>query len=299
MGRPVSDWSDISAQALLLPAAVQSSPRLGNGERERGSPAMMVPNRDSSMAPELASRPQMVNRDSASAPEAVVLSDEGEYSPQPYRDQASLRRPPHDRLSVPLPDLAASLGPTPELSPEIRQAESVSVVVGGVNASTATAVRMVEKRASAVGHSTTTANRQRALSKHRVSNASRFSFQFGDGGKAEEEVLEGKYRESTLMMGSAGGEGDEEDDEGEFDEGAMDDLDEFEVERGLDYHHHDGGIRGNDSDESLSHLVADHLTCCFPALNASVSLSFACPAEHMYSPYRQARSSRAPHSMAS
>jgi hypothetical protein len=50
------------------------------------------------------------------------------------------------------------------------------------------------------------------------------------------------------------------------------------------HHHDDGGVHVDDSDESLAHVAVDHLTCCSPALVASVQLAFACPTEQASAP---------------
>ena len=47
------------------------------------------------------------------------------------------------------------------------------------------------------------------------------------------------------------------------------------------HHHDDGGVHVDDSDESLAHVAVDHLTCCSPALVASMQHAFACPTEQV------------------
>jgi hypothetical protein len=86
--------------------------------------------------------------------------------------------------------------------------------------------KLVEKRASAVGHSS-----KRPMNsgvKHHVSNASRFSFQMG-GGSAEEQALEAKARRMTMNGEGVGNTLGDDDDEDFFDEDAMDDMDEMEM----------------------------------------------------------------------
>ncbi|KAK3686376.1 hypothetical protein LTR37_019886 [Vermiconidia calcicola] len=138
--------------------------------------------------------------------------------------------------ALPSPSLSfPSDQPTPV--PEVAQ----SVVVAK------SPPKIVEKRASAVGHAkrrtgppstSGNLNGNGTLPQHRVSNASRFSFQFG-GSAAEELALEEKYsRVATRDSGgvdSTGGYREEEEEEEEeyFDEDAMDDLDEMEVQDGL------------------------------------------------------------------
>lgn len=102
--------------------------------------------------------------------------------------------------------------------------------------------KLVEKRASAVGH----AKRLSVGPKHRVSNASRFSFQMGASAD-EEQMLEEKHRRMAANGGGAATRKpqspDEEDDDDYFDEDAMDDEDEIEThmrEQGNDQFHPDG-----------------------------------------------------------
>ena len=90
--------------------------------------------------------------------------------------------------------------------------------------------RLVEKLASAVGHAKRKGSRKDQL-EHHVSNASRFSFQFG-GSAAEEKALEEKARKvRTNGHGGANPPGDEDDDDF-FDEDAMYDMDEMEMQAG-------------------------------------------------------------------
>lgn len=140
--------------------------------------------------------------------------------------------------------------------------------------------KLVEKRASAVGH----AKRLSTGPKHRVSNASRFSFQMG-GSADEEQMLEEKHRKMAASGGSAAQSSrkpqspDEDDEDDYFDEDAMDDEDEMETqmrEHGNDNHHPDGYFPQQhlqppvqDSDEGS--IYDDEI----PDIRASHDLSYA------------------------
>ncbi|KAI5362160.1 hypothetical protein Slin15195_G058120 [Septoria linicola] len=113
------------------------------------------------------------------------------------------------------PDMTAGL-PTPDQTPK-----SVSDV----------SPKLVEKRKSAAGHS----RKVSAIPKKHASNASRFSFQFGGESAAQEQALEEKHRkiasrEITEPVIRSAGSGEEEDDDDYFDEDAMDDMDELEMQ---------------------------------------------------------------------
>ncbi|CAK4000185.1 Hypothetical predicted protein [Lecanosticta acicola] len=90
--------------------------------------------------------------------------------------------------------------------------------------------KLVEKRASAVGHSRKASNGP----KHHASNASRFSFQYGTESAAQEQALEDKHRKMSsreIAQTAPRGRSPEEDDEDDyFDEDAMDDMDEMEMQ---------------------------------------------------------------------
>ena len=141
----------------------------------------------------------------------------------PGSSNASLRGP-SPALPSPSIQSLASNQPTPE--PQI--ADSVRTIQA------TSPPRLVEKRVSAVGHAKRASNNF-GLPKHHVSNASRFSFQFG-GPSAEEKALEEKFRSTSTSsasneedgMGVGNVLGDE--DEDYFDEDAMDDMDEMEVQ---------------------------------------------------------------------
>ncbi|KAK0927770.1 hypothetical protein LTR91_003068 [Friedmanniomyces endolithicus] len=148
----------------------------------------------------------------------------------PLIPQRTSSQPPDPHLSLPylpLPGRTSDL-PTPELTPEIGTADSIHfpstmnrVAVVQQQAPQHQPPRVVERRVSAAGHAARRVSTTKA--RHRVSNASRFSFQF-DEGREEEKALEEKGR--LIGRGEGGGDGEEEE---EFDEGAMDDLDELEV----------------------------------------------------------------------
>ncbi|KXT06888.1 hypothetical protein AC578_7280 [Pseudocercospora eumusae] len=109
---------------------------------------------------------------------------------------------------------------TPDQTPELVQ---------GAKAfrTSSTAPKLVVKRKSAVGHSRKSAN----IPKHHPSNASRFSFQFGESA-AQEQALEEKHRKRDLTQSHVQGRSADEEDEDEyFDEDAMDDMDEFEMQQ--------------------------------------------------------------------
>ncbi|TKA34175.1 hypothetical protein B0A50_00155 [Salinomyces thailandicus] len=145
------------------------------------------------------------HRNPGVAPE-VVLVPERESSPrlQALRSTTRSRKP--------------SVVTTPEATPEVVQAETVNVVASK------SPHKLVEKRASAVGHS----RRLSGVPKHHASNASRFSFQLGESA-AEEQALEDKHRKVKGQSGELQRQLSPDEDEDEFDEGAMDDMDELEL----------------------------------------------------------------------
>jgi hypothetical protein len=89
--------------------------------------------------------------------------------------------------------------------------------------------KLVEKRASAVGHSSKRPMNH-GMPKHHVSNASRFSFQLGESAAQEHELEEKARRMRASGEGVDNPLGDDDDDDDFFDEDAMDDLDEMEVQ---------------------------------------------------------------------
>ncbi|CZT20729.1 uncharacterized protein RCC_06587 [Ramularia collo-cygni] len=110
-----------------------------------------------------------------------------------------------------------SATPTPDTTPDSR--------------SPATSRKLVEKRASAVGH----AKRASGTPKKHASNASRFSFQLGES-TAQEQALEEKHRKIVSNSGPskqathATSPDEDEDEDDYFDEDAMDDMDEMEMQ---------------------------------------------------------------------
>lgn len=91
-----------------------------------------------------------------------------------------------------------------------------------------TSPKLVEKRKSAAGHS----KKISTLPKHNPSTASRFSFQFGESA-AQEQALEEKHRKVVSRDGSqpvVRGASPDADDDDYFDEDAMNDMDELEMQ---------------------------------------------------------------------
>ena len=140
-----------------------------------------------------------------------------------------------DALKLPNPNeatdstLFSPSADSPQETPEIKTAEFAAAPV---KTQPATPAKLVEKRPSAVGHS----KRVSRVIKHRASNASRFSFQFG-GSAAEERALEEKHHRMAEIAGIPKPSSPlalEDDEDDYFDEDAMDDLDEMEVQNAND-----------------------------------------------------------------
>ncbi|GIZ45076.1 hypothetical protein CKM354_000826000 [Cercospora kikuchii] len=119
----------------------------------------------------------------------------------------------------------ASVGVSNDQSPRTSPDDTATSAQG-------TPLKFVEKRKSAVGHS----RKSSTLPRKHASNASRFSFQFGESA-AEEQALEEKHRKiasreitHTVVRGNS----PDEDDEDFFDEDAMDDMDELEMQASSD-----------------------------------------------------------------
>ncbi|KAK0275223.1 hypothetical protein LTR35_011271 [Friedmanniomyces endolithicus] len=227
--RPLSAISDLPPPAGVV--SVQSAPTSPQRRRERtaseatarpfsaGAQALL-----SSLSGYEANAPlslpvqrvQSPYLDPAPAPSLIM-------PPIPERNSSQTPDATHLSLAhLPLPGRTSDL-PTPELTPEIGTADSIhfptiNKVAVVQQQAPQQLPRVVERRVSAAGHAARRVSTTKA--RHRVSNASRFSFQF-DEGREEERALEEKGR---LVHG-----GGEEDGEEEFDEGAMDDLDELEV----------------------------------------------------------------------
>lgn len=174
------------------------------------------------------------------------------------RSTEPARTSPRPPISITIPDLPAPSRPPPEVppraashtfhtmsplstinspsidipsdapTPEPQVADSVRF--SQIPSDKPSKPRLVEKLASAVGHSSKKRNANNGTPKHHASNASRFSFQFG-GSAAEELALEEKARK--VRQNGEGVDntlGDEDnDDEDFFDEDAMDDMDEMEM----------------------------------------------------------------------
>lgn len=212
--RPISAVSDIPITAA--PTSPEARARSPSEVTARPYSTMLSQPAISSIAehPVPMTKERSPNRNSESAPEAVMI---------PQRDSSLAPEVASPfRLSIPIPDRGSSLV-TPELTPEIVQAESVPLAAIKAQQSPP---KLVEKRASAVGHS----RKMSGISKHRVSNASRFSFQFNDSA-AEEQLLEDKHRKIKGQSAELERQAGLEDDEDDFDESAMDDMDELEVQQ--------------------------------------------------------------------
>lgn len=114
----------------------------------------------------------------------------------------------------------AHLDDTPETPTPVRTPDSQSP---------GSSRKLVEKRASAVGHG----KRASTTPKKHASNASRFSFQLGESA-AQEHALEEKHRKIVSSSGPAQPTpralSPDEDEDDYFDEDAMDDMDEMELQ---------------------------------------------------------------------
>lgn len=187
-------FSSAFAQLPGVASIAEETPRLGQGE---------MPSLPARTPPEIPARNTSRQVD-ALAPPPTLGSPAGSI--------ALSSRIPSPSLSIP------STQPTPE--PQVAE----TVIVTATKA--ASPPKLVEKRASAVGH----ARRSSGAPKHRVSNASRFSFQFG-GSAAEEQALEEKARKIGVTSREEVRSPEEEDEEEYFDEDAMDDMDEMELQQ--------------------------------------------------------------------
>ena len=232
----VSDLPPQSARASMLPQASAESRRRDEEETSprpfssaSGFPIGPTFSPIAEQPPQLSpgseqsskrSVQQSSDRDPTTAPEAVT-------TPAPESMIESSAAPSREGLSIPIPDRNSSLGTSPELTPEIKQAETMNV------SASKRAPKLVEKRPSAAGHSS---KRLSGLPKHNPSNASRFSFQLGESAR-EEQVLEEKHRK----MKSQNRQLSPDEDEDEFDESAMDDMDEFEMQEQLDEDYEEHG----------------------------------------------------------
>lgn len=170
------------------------------------SSKLLASHRDSTMAPEAVHQP---NRDSGQAPEFLSPSQVPGMMRIPIPERGSSRWTPE--MS------------TPELTPEIREVQTAMAFRAPQSP-----IKLVEKRASAAGHS----QRSTGGPKHHVSNASRFSFQFEKESAVEEQKLMDKHERVTRDMTGMHVRGPSPDDEEDyFDEDAMDDMDEMEVQQ--------------------------------------------------------------------
>ena len=254
---PVSPRSTYGGTAMVLPPIQGLSPDsplqqqpiglgLGLGplhspllQASRSSPVVGSPYRDSSQAPQLWEHGSAAT--SAMSPSAVPLP----LSPFTHNNSNATNSPagvplplspytndtPLSPRFLALPPAPPSPLPSPGFTetPEIVSAEAFSVGSPQQASQVSSPVRLVEKRASAAGHSTTKGLKP-AIAKN-VSNASRFSFQFGEGSERQERALEDKHRRVASREINTEEDVDGEEEDGEFDEGAMDDLDELELEQ--------------------------------------------------------------------
>lgn len=211
--RPVSDMSMLGGR---FDAPTSHPTTFYNGDRDSRltthtqSPSVSTMNENASPS-QGPSRPQSQSPPTKAIHPALRNIISGPNSPKPaFPDHTSAHSSPAFNSS------AAS---TPE--PAVADA---AVTLQPPN----TPPRLVEKRASAVGHTKPAAS---LTPKHAASNASRFSFQL-DASAAEEKALEEKHRRmasGTHQRKQSVTEQDEDDDD-YFDEGAMDDEDEMEAE---------------------------------------------------------------------
>ncbi|KAK5741614.1 hypothetical protein LTR17_003819 [Elasticomyces elasticus] len=219
--RPISAVSDLPPPRITTQSAPNSPEKRGRTTSEattRPFSVVVAPAAEpvAESPPLPTQRARSPYRNSADAPEAMMVT---------IPDRKSSRTRETLDLPIPLPGRTSDL-PTPELTPEIGTASSMRFAPPLANV---LAPKLVEKRASAVGH----ARRSSAVvAKHRVSNASRFSFQFNESTEEVEQALEEKHRkikgESAEFQGV--GRAEEEEEEDDFDESAMDDMDELEVQ---------------------------------------------------------------------
>lgn len=145
-------------------------------------------------------------------------------SPSPAQS-AGLEAPTGQRVNDLAADQSVLERATPERTPEPESVDSIQLKPSK------DAARVVEKRASAVGHS----RKSSGGPKHHASNASRFSFQYGTESAAQEQALEDKHRKMRSSQISEGDSrarspDDDEDEDDYFDEDAMDDMDEMEMQ---------------------------------------------------------------------
>ena len=184
-----------------------------------------------------AQHPDWSQTDSPPAPKAVHPAlrnlSSGPTSPKPgFPDSTSA-------LSSPALDSSYHSTPEPYVADAVVSYQSAS-----------SPARLVEKRASAVGHSKPASS---MTPKHHASNASRFSFQL-DASAAEERALEDKHRRMAGAQASKKSAMDEDEDD-YFDEDAMDDEDEMEAEMRMNDPVGGNGIgSGLGSGNTRSHL---------------------------------------------
>lgn len=220
--RPVSDMSMFGIKYNAPSSDPSYDRKTSEPSEARTASAQQSPNLGSGNENALhGDRPQQAQSSSPPPPKAIhpalrnLIS--GPNSPTAFQNSSSARSSPA---------IGSSAHSTPE--PTVADA-AVSLQYPS------SPPRLVEKRASAVGH---TKHASSLTPKHAASNASRFSFQL-DASAAEEKALEEKHRrmESTKPeQKKSTRDEDDEDDDDYFDESAMDDEDEMEAEMRM----HDG-----------------------------------------------------------
>jgi hypothetical protein len=216
--RPMSDMSMLGGKFDALSNNQHSDMRTKSGEGSRGSnfdvsrPAVKDTTSSRSPPPQNAGQVQSSIPPATKAVHPALRNlTSGPNSPNlTYPDANSARSSPF---------LGSSAPSTPE--PAIAQTAL------GLR-SPSSPPRLVEKLATAVGHSKAASH---STPKHTASNASRFSFQL-DASAAEEKALEEKHRRIASTQPARKKSTVEEDaeDDDYFDEDAMDDEDEMESE---------------------------------------------------------------------
>ena len=144
----------------------------------------------------------------------------------PERTSPSTPQGDLDLASIP-PQTSSTRSPSIQPSLTTSDPENIETMTP-----TKTPPKLAQKRSDAVGH--TKRMSSGGNPKHRVSNASRFSFQLG-GSNTEEQALEEKGRRLTMLSGSESAPKADVDDDDYFDEDAMDDMDEMEAQAQEDY----------------------------------------------------------------
>ena len=240
-GRPVSEMSrpasDVARGAVVADVAFESPEVSSAGARVR-SPS------EGTMRPFSGQVAQQPGVESIAEESPRIAPGKGTmpmFTPPPVREPPQIPArttsvlPPTGPDMLVLPPRAGSATssrsalssiPSNQPTPEPQVAQTVTATRAS------NPPKLVEKRGSAVGHGKRMSSSRNTPMKHRVSDASRFSFQFAGASAsvAEEMALEAKARQIGVESGAGGSEEDEEE---FFDEDAMDDLDEMEVQAQL------------------------------------------------------------------